>query len=63
MIEVLETTDPVRLHFLKRFLEEAGLSAFVFGGESPWPGAFPARLMVPEAEAELARRLIAEAEA
>ncbi|HSV03905.1 MAG TPA: DUF2007 domain-containing protein [Phenylobacterium sp.] len=63
MIEVLKTGDPVRLHFLKSLLEAADIQVFVFEGGSPWPGAFPARLMVPEAEADMARRLIAEAEA
>jgi hypothetical protein len=63
MIAILETTDPVRLHFLKGLLEEAGLQVFLFEAASPWPGAFPARLMVPEDEADLARRLIVQAEA
>ncbi|MDB5417092.1 MAG: putative prokaryotic signal transducing protein [Phenylobacterium sp.] len=63
MIAILETADPVRLHFLKTMLEEAGLQVFLFEAATPWPGAFPARLMVPEDEADLARRLIAQAEA
>lgn len=63
MIEVLKSDDRVRLHFLKSVLEAAGLHAFLFEGGSPWPGVFPARLMVPEDEVELARRLVAEAEA
>jgi hypothetical protein len=63
MIAILETADPVRLHFLKGLLEEAGLQVFLFEAATPWPGAFPARLMVPEDEADLARRLIAQAEA
>ncbi|MDB5492898.1 MAG: putative prokaryotic signal transducing protein [Phenylobacterium sp.] len=63
MIAILETADPVRLHFLKTMLEEAGLRVFLFETATPWPGAFPARLMVPEDEADLARRLIAQAEA
>ncbi|WP_297696992.1 DUF2007 domain-containing protein [Phenylobacterium sp.] len=62
MIEVAKTTDPVRLHFLKGLLEAADIQVFVFEGGSPWPGAFPARLMVPEAEADMARRLIREVE-
>lgn len=63
MIAILETADPVRLHFLKTMLEEAGLQVFLFEAATPWPGAFPARLMVPDDEADLARRLIAQAEA
>lgn len=63
MIAILETADPIRLHFLKTMLEEAGLQVFLFEAATPWPGAFPARLMVPQDEADLARRLIAQAEA
>jgi Putative prokaryotic signal transducing protein len=63
MIAILETADPVRLYFLKGLLEEAGLQVFLFEAATPWPGAFPARLMVPEDEADLARRLIVQAEA
>ena len=62
MIELVKTADPIRAHFLKSLLEAAGVAVFVFEGASPWPGAFPARLMVPESDAELARRLIAQAE-
>jgi hypothetical protein len=62
MIALLETRDPVRLHFLKSVLEDAELHPFIFGGVAPYPGALPSRLMVPESEAELARRLIEEAE-
>lgn len=63
MIAILETADPVRLHFLKGLLEEAGLQVFLFEAATPWPGAFPARLMVPEHEADLARQLIVQVEA
>jgi len=63
MIELLKTTDQIRLHYLKSLLETAGVPVFVFEGASPWPGAFPARLMVADADAELARRLVAQAEA
>ena len=48
---------------ITRMLEEAGLQVFLFEAATPWPGAFPARLMVPEDEADLARRLIVQAEA
>jgi hypothetical protein len=63
MIEIVETTDRIRLHFLQSVLRDAGVQAFVFDGGSPWPGAIPARLMVPEADEDLARRLIGQAEA
>ncbi|MFI4964591.1 MAG: DUF2007 domain-containing protein [Caulobacterales bacterium] len=62
MIAILETRDPVRLSFLKAILEEADLHPFIFGGVSPYPGALPSRLMLPESEVELARRLIDEVE-
>ncbi|HEX3700641.1 MAG TPA: DUF2007 domain-containing protein [Phenylobacterium sp.] len=63
MIEILKTTDPVRLGLLRAVLEQAGVQVFVFEAASPWPGAFPARLMVPDADVELARHLIAQIEA
>ena len=62
MIALIESADPVRLHYLKAVLEAGGVPAVVFEGASPWPGAFPARLMVPAQDEELARRLIADAE-
>lgn len=62
MIAVLETYDPVRLHYLKMVLEEADLHPFVFEAASPYR-SLPTRLMVPESEAELARRMIEAAEA
>jgi hypothetical protein len=62
MIEILATTDPVRLHFLRSLLEEADIQVFVFDAGGQWPGAFPARLMVAADDEALARRLIAEAE-
>jgi hypothetical protein len=62
MIAILETADPVRLAFLKAILEEAGFHPFVFGADDPYPGAYPRRLMAPESEADMARRLIEEVE-
>ena len=61
MIAILETSDPVRLHFLKMVLEEADLHPFIFDTASTYR-QFPNRLMVPESEVELARRLIEEVE-
>jgi len=63
MIAVLETHDPVRLGFLKMILEEGGLHPFVFDTGTPYRGVLPSRLMVPESEVELAKRLIEEVEA
>ena len=62
MIAVLETHDPVRLGFLKMILEEGGLHPFIFDAGSPYRGALPSRLMVPESEVELARLLVEEVE-
>jgi hypothetical protein len=61
VIELIKTSDPVRLSFLRAVLEEAELHPFVLGA-SPYPGVLPSRLMVPDSEVELARRLIVEAE-
>ena len=64
MIEVASTHDPVRLSFLKAALEEAGLAYRVFdtGIGATWPGAFPARIMVAETDAWMARSVLAAAE-
>jgi hypothetical protein len=62
MIAIVETHDPVRLSFLKMILEEGGLHPFVFDAGSPYRGALPCRLMVPESEVELARLLVEEVE-
>jgi hypothetical protein len=61
MIAILETSDPVRLSFLKTILEEAELHPFIFETNSAYH-FLPSRLMVPESEVELARRLIAAVE-
>jgi hypothetical protein len=61
MIEVLKTSDLVRLSFLRSILEEADLHPFVMSA-TPYPGVLPSRLMVPDGEVEMARRLIAEVE-
>jgi hypothetical protein len=62
MIAILETSDPVRLSFLKSILEEADFHPFIFGSGDPYPGSYPSRLMVPDDEADMARRLIAQVE-
>jgi hypothetical protein len=61
MIELLKTTDPVRLHFLKSMLEDAGLHPILIEA-SAYPGVLPSRITVPDDEAPAARRVIAEAE-
>jgi hypothetical protein len=62
MIAILETSDVVRLNFLKTILEEGGFHPFIFDGGNPYPGSYPSRLMVLESEVEMAKRLIAEVE-
>jgi hypothetical protein len=61
MIAIIETSDPVRLNFLKMVLEEADLHPFIFEGGAT-DRSLPSRLMVPQSEVELAQRLIAEVE-
>ena len=62
MIEILKSGDPVRLNFLRTVLEEAELHPFVMSA-SAYPGVLDSRLLVPDSEVELARHIIAEAEA
>ena len=50
MIELLKTSDPVRLSFLRAVLEEADLHPFVFRRPPAIPACSPNRLMVPEGE-------------
>jgi hypothetical protein len=61
MIEVLKTADPVRLHFLKSMLEAADLHPLLVEA-SAYPGVLASRLLVPDDEAALARRVMDEAE-
>lgn len=61
MIEILKTTNPVRLHFLKAMLEEADLHPLLVEA-SAYPGVLASRLLVPDDEEVLARRVINEAE-
>ena len=66
MQELLTTTDPVRLSWVKALLADAGIAAVTFdthmsvleGGI----GALPQRLMVADCDLEAARALIAAAE-
>jgi len=62
MIEVLKTTDPVRLNFTQTMLEAAGLNPLLVEA-SAYPGVLASRLLVPDDEAAQARRVIAEIEA
>jgi hypothetical protein len=61
MVELLKTTDPVKLNFYKHVLEDAGLRPVVVEA-SAYPGVLPVRLLVTDDEAPQARRLIAQVE-
>ena len=63
MIEVARTHDPVRLGYLQALLAEAGIEAVVFDAatRSVLPGAIPARIMVEERQAWLARSVLDQA--
>ncbi len=65
MIEVLKTSNPVRLSFLRTVLADAGIETFVAdaGAASLWGSTIPSRLMVDEDDLAQAKRVIAAAEA
>jgi hypothetical protein len=65
MVELIKTTNPVRVSFLRAVLADAGIESFVadVGAASLWGTTIPARLMVGEGDLARARRLIADAEA
>jgi hypothetical protein len=65
MVELIKTTNPVRLSFLRAVLNDAGIESFVAdaGAASLWGSTIPARLMVDDADLAQAKRLIAAAEA
>jgi hypothetical protein len=62
MIEILKTTDPVRLNYIQAMLESAGLNPLLVEA-SAYPGVLASRLLAPDDEAAQARRLIAEIDA
>ena len=64
MIELVKTSNPVRLSFLRALLDEAGIECAVFDGQmaSMFGSAIDSRLMVDDADIETARRLMAVAE-
>jgi hypothetical protein len=62
MIALEEGFDLPRLNVLKSLLEASGLHPALFEGVAPYPGAFPARLMIPDDEEAQARRVVREAE-
>ncbi|GGH00843.1 DUF2007 domain-containing protein [Glycocaulis abyssi] len=66
MIEIETTNDPVKLSFIEAVLKDAGIRAVVldaetagmFGGALPW---VKRRVLVPDEQADKARRLLADA--
>jgi hypothetical protein len=65
MVEVLKTSDVVRLSYLRAVLKDGGIETAVFdaGANALWGGAaFTSRLMVEEDDLAQAKRLIAAAE-
>lgn len=64
MVEVDKTSDPVRISYLRAVLADAGIETFVAdaGAAGLWGSTIPARLMVDDADAARARRLIDQAE-
>jgi hypothetical protein len=65
MIELIKTSNPVRMSFLRAVLKDAGIETAVFdqGVGALYGGAvIAARLMVEEADLAQARRVVADAE-
>jgi sporulation-control protein spo0M len=66
VIEIETTNDPVKLSFIEAVLKDAGIRAVVldaetagmFGGALPW---VKRRVLVPDEQADKARRLLADA--
>jgi hypothetical protein len=65
MRELLRTNDPVTLSWIEALLREAGIGCVVLNAHTSILegsiGAIPRRLMVPEADWQRARDLLAEA--
>jgi hypothetical protein len=64
MVELLKTSDPVRLSFLRAVLHDAGIESVVLdtGAGSLWGDAIAPRLMVDDDDLAQAKRVIAQAE-
>jgi hypothetical protein len=63
MIELLRTTDAIKLSAVKALLAEAGVEALVFDAAAGalWQGVIPQRLMVADRDLAAATRLLREA--
>ena len=64
MVELIKTSNPVRISFLQAVLADAGIESFVAdaGAASLWGSTIPTRLLVDDADLARAKRLISEAE-
>jgi Putative prokaryotic signal transducing protein len=64
MVELIATSNPVRLSFLRAVLADAGIESAVFdaGAGSLWGTAIKSRLMVEAEDLAQAKRVIADAE-
>ena len=64
MVELIATSNPVRLSFLRAVLADAGIASAVFdaGAGSLWGTAIKSRLMVEADDLVQAKRVIADAE-
>ncbi|HLK24507.1 MAG TPA: DUF2007 domain-containing protein [Caulobacteraceae bacterium] len=64
MIELVKTSNPVRMSYLRAVLRDAGIDSAVFdyGAGTLWGSAITARLMVDEDDLAQAKRIIADAE-
>ena len=65
MVELIKTTNLIRVSFLRAVLADDGIDSFVAdtGAASLWGATIPARLMVDEGDLARAKQLIANAEA
>ena len=64
MVELVATSDAVRLSWLRAVLADAGIETQVWdaGAGSLWGSAIDQRLMVEEADLAQAKRILAVAE-
>ena len=64
MVELIATSNAVRLSWLRAVLSDAGIKTEVWdaGAGSLWGSAIDKRLMVDESDLAQARRLLAAAE-
>ena len=66
MVQILQTTNRVRLSFVQALLRDSGIHAIVFDGNisalEAGIGAFPTRLMVKEGCWMLAKTILRDAD-